>query len=135
MINAVSPQNLSMMSSVTGFVVGHYAVSGKLSEAHINFYPNEVQDNICITEAQGHYDSGKVECKEISRSAFTWLLKNFSHEGDTVVAVNSINALVAALATGRDCIGVVNGDVSARDVIRSVLDAISSSGNMGTGSL
>ena len=130
----LSTEPLGMTSAVSGFVVGHFAVSSKLSKAHISFLSNEGRDNICITDAQEHYNGCRVDCKEAPLNAFTWLVKHFSHEGDMVVAINSINTLAAALTTGRDCINVANNDDSTREVIRCVLHSFSSSGEPGSDS-
>ena len=119
---------LGMPPSVSAFAVGHFAVSSKLSRSHVSFLPGELQDNIVIANYQECFNGSKTPCTEIPLDAFTWLVHHFSHDGDTVVAISSINALIASLISGRNCIKV--GDDSTSDhkgeVISKALQAFAS---------
>ena len=87
---------------MSAFVIGHWAISSRLSRRLINFQDDESRDNLIICEHRCTVPGDKVT------EAFDWLINHFSSKGDLVLAINTITALKAAIKNGRNCVRIVS---------------------------
>ena len=80
--------------------MGHWSVARQITPRHISFTNNE---NVIFVE---HSTSKCVSMEPLPVEAYTWLVKNLSWEGDTVVDVGSKRGyvMVASLKEGRNAV-------------------------------
>ena len=96
-----SVDNLSLASCVSAFVIGHWAISSRLSRGLINFQDGESRDNLVMCEHRSTVPGDKAT------EAFEWLISHFCAKGDLVLAINTTTALKAAIKNGRNCVRIV----------------------------
>lgn len=100
--SSLQRDNLSLTSCVSAFVIGHRAISSRLSRGLINFQHDESSDNLIICEQRSTVPGDKAT------EAFEWLINHLCSKGDLVLAINTITALKAAIKNGRNCVRIVS---------------------------
>ena len=94
-------------------MIGHWSLSGKVLNEHLNLGATEPRDNCVVVGAKGQDEDVPLE-------AHRWLVEHFSHQREFVAEVDSASGrgFCSALRSGRQAF-LLNASDTCSDQIRA----------------